>query len=302
MLPALADIDPPAPSELSKAAALPPSTRSEANAVSGTPPKSKKRVGEYFEGPRTRIARQGKNQTYMSDRWKPLEKCTCKSVWCAQLFASPVEVGALRALVKAAYVANDDDYSKRYGGKTNTDKYLARMLKGIPPKTQKLIADDAAGNCGYCHGLHSFKNCPFRARVDAEDKTRTPKKFEYFVDNVDPTMVVLRPVCAVTWKSLYNINQVRMGTIKRHFVTAPLSSNQLFLQHYTPRDSTATKLHDKRLLDLLKGKEYNRSHYSNSTSKASTVYFLSGNESQKSMPESCCSSSTRRSRGKARTW
>ena len=282
MLPAPADFDVPAPPELCKAAALPPPTRSAAEVVSGTPPKSKKRVGFNFEGSQTKVVRQGKNQTYMKDHWKPLKKCTCKSVWCEQLNASPEEVDGLRALVIITYGANIDDYAKRNGGKQFVDKYLGRLLKGIPPEAPKLLPNDPAGNCGYCHQTHSFKHCSFRTRVEAEDETRTPTKFEYFVDNVDPTKVVLRPVCAVTWKSLYNISQDRMATIKKHFVTAPLSNNKIFLQGYTPHDDTATNLHDERLMDLVKAKPFEWSHYINCTSTAATVYFLSGNESQKS--------------------
>ena len=75
-----------------------------------------------------------------------------------------------------------------------------------------------------------------------------------------------------------------MVTIKDHFVTGPLTNTSLFRQTYTPRDNTTTLMHNKRLLDIiLKTKELVRSHYSASTSSSSTLYFLSGILTQKSL-------------------
>ena len=282
MLPAPPPPPPSPPLALRKDAAVPPPTRSAAAAVSGTPPKAKDQPSNYFTGSQTKTVRQGVNKTYTANAWKPIEKCTCSSAWCKQLNNSPIEVAGLRAKLTTAYTAMNDDYAKRLGGKQYADKYLARMIKGIAPKTSKLIPNDADGHCGYCHEAdHSFKHCPFRSQVEAEDKARPPTKFEYFVDNVDETKSVLRPVCAVTYSSVYDIGRYRLATIKKHFVTGPLSNDHIFRQAYTARDDTATKLHDKRLLDILKSKELGRSHYSASTSKAATLYFLSGELTQK---------------------
>lgn len=280
------------PPELCKPAALPPPVRSE-GPVSSTPPLAKRQRQPYFTGSQTKQARPGKNRTYIGDAWDPLETCSCKSPRCKELNDSPEEVDALRQYVRQMYTSMADDFANRQGGKQNVDRYLGRLLVGIPPKPRPVGAhDDDEGICSYCgppdnddEEPHPFRRCPFRASMEDEEKAkRIPTKFEYFADSTEDN-VLPRPVCAVTWKSLYGIAKVRLASIKKHYVTAPLTrSLSTFKQSYPAvRANATTELYNDRLKAILKSLELVRSHYSSSRSQASTLFCLNGSVTQKEL-------------------
>ena len=195
----------------------------------------------------------------------------------------PNTVAGQRALVSDLYKKADDDVAGRIGGKSAVDKYLASLLRPRPHEPLRIgTYPDENGACGWCAGPHTFKGCPQRSAAEKVHLRLPPKAFNYFADNNpnDVTNLTPYPICCKTFKSLYQIGQKRLAAVQLYLKQPRSNVQQEFRQRYTPRDRTIFDDIDAKLKATLKKHDLVTSHYSSSTSTASTTYFLSGDLTQ----------------------
>lgn len=263
--------------ELTRAPVVNPPSKGEVDAPS-TPPLTKKFKGLTDPTFAPRFRPPGENKVYTNDAWPQFKPCHCKGadLYCTFLSENPEKVYASRQLLKKVY----DTENKKGDGhpKVLADKYLASFLMPAHHKPLRLCdrRDDNSGptiKCGHCEGDHKFRDCELRSQAERDHLRRPPSEFKYFVDSGESLPY---PVCRKTFMSLYALGVTRMSTVRDYALQPRVATMLTSKQSYTPRDRSEFNVVDERLKAILKGHDLVTSHYSASTTTASTRYFLRG--------------------------